>query len=360
MKKVIIFNPIVTAGGISKIVSDYIRNFSTNIKADILCLDITNNIYYNDITNNVYVVGKSKNIIKRIYKEYKILKNGEYDIIHINGDFGNRVIECIVAKLAGIKRIIIHSHSTGSLKNSKKRIIFHKVLRKMFDYFATDYFSCSEEAAKWMFSKKIIKKKKYKIIKNGICIDKFKFDNNKRYEIRKKINAENKYVIGFVGRLVYEKNPLFLIDIFNECKKKRENCLLIVIGDGILETEVKEKVEKMKLDNDVLFLGNLNNADEYYNAMDCFVLPSKYEGLGIVNIEAQCSGLKTLCSSNVAKEAKVSDLITFISLEDKNKWVNEILKQQNINRENAYKSIMENNYDIESVVSDLEKIYQCE
>lgn len=356
MKKIIIFNPIITAGGISKIVSDYIENFNS-VDADLLTFEVKNNIYFNSNKNNIYTIGKSKNIIQRMKKEYKILKEGHYDIIHINGDFSNRLIECICAKIAGIPRIIVHSHSTGASNISNIKKIFHIFIKNMFNFVATDYFACSVDAAKWMFPYRVIKRKKYQIIKNGIDINKFKYSENSRNEIRSELNLNNKYVIGFVGRFSFEKNPLFVLDIFNECKKIDSRCALMLIGTGILEKEIKEKVNELNLNNDVVFLGNVNDVYRYYNAMDCFVLPSFYEGLGIVNIEAQCSGVKVVCSDRVPIEAKVTENISFVSLNDKKKWVNDILSKKKIKREESYKSVLKNGYDIRAVSRELEKEY---
>ena len=357
MKKIIIFLPLINTEGISKIISDYIKEMDSNVDIDILSFNIEKDTYFKDIDNKIYTLGETKNIYRRIKKEYQILKKGGYDVIHINGNYFSRIIECMVAKLTGIKKIIVHSHNNGSGNNNVKRVMLHNILKKLFDYFATDYFACSEAAAKWMFSKKIIKKQKYKIIKNGIMINDFKFNELKRKKIREELNIKEKYAIGFVGRLEYQKNPSFLVDIFDETKKQKENAVLLIIGTGSLEKTIKNRIKELKLDKSVIFLGNIANVNDYYNAMDCFLLPSKYEGLGIVNIEAQCSGLNTICSNNVAKEAKASENISFISLNDKEMWVNKILENKTIDRNNAYKEVIDYGYDIQSVVKEIEDIY---
>lgn len=352
--KVLIFNPKITAGGISKILSDFIVNFDNEVDIDILTLSIENNIYVKDLDVNIYTVGKSKNILKRIYSEYKIMKQGNYDAIHINGDYVSRVIECISAKIAGIKKIIIHSHNDGVGSNKKIKVIPHKILKKLFDYFATDYFACSTSAARWMFSKKIFDNKKYTIINNGIDIEKFKFNEESRNKIRKVYRLKDKFVIGYVGRLSYQKNPLFLIDVFQEYTKKDKNSILLIIGRGELEEDVKKKVEDLNLDNKVLFLGNISDVYNYYSAMDCFILPSRYEGLGIVNIEAQISGLPTIVSDQIPKEAKISNLIKYLSLDAGiKKWAKSLTR--NCDRCNF--KITNNEYDIKKVTKKLEKKY---
>ena len=185
-KKVLIFNPKFTAGGISKIISDYIKNFSDNVNVEIMTLKIENDIYTNDLKNKIYEIGDNKKFFSRLRKEYEIIKKQKYDVVHVNGDFVSRILECFIAKIVGVKKIIIHSHNNGVSDNPKSKIFFQKYIKKLFDYLATDYFACSVNAAEWMFSKSVIKGKKYKIINNGIDTEKFKFDNVIREELRKK------------------------------------------------------------------------------------------------------------------------------------------------------------------------------
>ena len=356
--KVLIFEPEITENGVSKILSDFMNNFDDRIICEILTFGVTNNIYLpndNIVINNI---GNIKNPIKRIYQEYKIMKSG-FDVVHVNGNYISRVIECFSAKIAGIKKIIIHSHNNGYENNSKIKLWIHNMFKWLFNLLATDYLACSSAAADWMFSKKIIKNRKFKVINNGIEIEKFKYDQKIRSELRKEYSLENKFVIGNVGRFVYQKNHKFLLEIFNECKKNNKNCVLMLIGTGNLENELKKQAEELGLLNDILFLGNTNEVYKFYNAMDCFVLTSKYEGLGIVNIEAQASGLNTIVSDKVPMEAKVSNLIEFVSLDKTaNIWADIILnKTINDDRKQAYKEIIKNKYDIKSAANELINIY---
>lgn len=358
MKRLLIFTLRISDNGICKILSDFILNFSPNIEVDVLTLESINDIYFRNLNVNILEIGNSKNIFKRIFREYKVLKKGNYDIVHINGDYCSRIVECVVAKIVGIKKIIIHSHNDGIGSNKKLKVLFHKISKKCFDFVATDYFACSNSAAKWMFSNKIFNEKEYKIIKNGINIDKFKFNIKSRQEIRTYYNLSSKYVIGFVGRLTYQKNPLFLIDLFYECMKKKSNLFLLIIGDGYLEEQVIKKIKKLNIEDSVLLLKNIDNIYKYYNAMDCFVLPSIYEGLGIVNIEAQASGLPTIVSNNIPKEAKISDYISYISLDSSyDIWIKKIISNYKIDRKNSYKNVIKFEYDIVDSAKKLEKYY---
>ena len=364
MKKVLIFLPSLATGGVSKIVSDYVHNFKEqNISYELLTLNIASNIYYEDLNIKINIIGNSNNFFKRLYNEYKIIKNGKFDVIHINGSSGARIIECIAAKFAGVKTIIIHSHSSNSESNNKYKKIVHKYCKELLKYFATDFFACSNNAAQWMFPKTIVENSYYKIINNGIDIEKFKFDLNERNNLRNKYKVSNKYVIGHVGRFCDVKNHIFIINLFAELIKDKPNYALLLLGTGELENDIKEKVKELGLDNYVLFLENKNDIYKYYNMMDCFVLPSKFEGFPIVAIEAQANGLNTIISSNITKNVKITDLISFLPIEQKDlkKWKNRIIEcksELDFNtRSNYYKQVKKANYDIKDIAFELEKFY---
>ncbi len=357
MKRVLIFEPIITNNGISKIISDFIMNFDQKIDCEILTFKIENDIYIKNLDIKIHEIGIHKNIFKRIKKE-KIIMKENFDVVHVNGNYISRVIECISAKLVGVKQIIIHSHNTGCESNRKLKTMIHSMLKFLFGFFATDYLACSKEAAKWMYSKSIIKKQKYEVIPNGIDLKKFRYNEKMRNKIRKNYHCENKYVIGFVGRLSYQKNPIFLIEVFNECKKINKNLQLMIIGEGELKPKVIEYVNQLNLSKDVIFLGNVVNVFDYYNAMDCFLLPSLYEGMGIVNIEAQVSGLPTIVSDQVPKEVQISPLIQFVDLNNSKKWIDKILNhKRNENREKWYQELKNCSYSIQDVSERLEGIY---
>lgn len=358
MKKVLLFNSEISTDGISKFLSSIVDNISDDFSVDIMTYIIKKDLFFKNSNVTIHEIGTSKNIIKRIKKEKEIIKKGNYDIVHINGNYWSRVFDCIAAKMCNVKKIIIHSHNTGTGNNDKIKVFTHKLIKKVFDYVATDYYSCSTEASKWMFSNRIIKNNEYVIINNGINIDKYKFNLKTRTELRKEYNLQDKYIIGNIARFEYQKNHKYLIEIFKECKKQNDNAFLLLIGTGSLEAEIKKKVKELGIEKDILFLGNKEDAYKYYNIMDSFVLPSIYEGLGIVAIEAQTNGLYCTISSNITKEVKISDNIEFLDLSLLPKtWAIEILKNKSKNRKDAYKNTIENNFDIKNVVLKLEKLY---
>lgn len=359
--RVLIFVSEISTDGITKILSDYVRNFSNNIQVELMTYRIDNDIYFKDIDIKIYEIGISKNFFKRISKEKKIMKNNNYDVIHINGNYCSRIFDCIASKMSGIKKVIIHSHNTGTGNNSKFRRIVHTLTKKMFDFFATDYFACSDEAAKWMFSGKIYKNRKYHFIKNGIDVNKYIYNEQVRSELRTKYDLSDKFVVGHIGRFQYQKNHSFLIDMFYEIQKKKENSMLLLIGTGELENSIKEKVKNMKIDEKVIFLGNKSDAYKFYNAMDCFAFPSFFEGLPIVAIEAQTSGLPIfVCKNAVTDAANVSKNFIKIDSFDAKLWASIVLEHKPINRREAYIDTQKAGYNIKSVVKEIETFYSME
>ena len=221
---------------------------------------------------------------------------------------------------------------------------------------ATYFLACSNEAADFLFGSQI-PREKIKIFHNALDIDRYTYDGEKREAVRSKLNMANKFVIGNVGRLSYQKNHEFLIDIFYEVQKKVDNAVLMLIGEGELESKIREKAYKYGIMEKVLFLGMKNNVEDYLQAMDIFVFPTRFEGLPNVLVEAQAAGLKCLCSANVTKEVKLTDNVMFLDLE-KEKWVDKILQYSDgYKRVKTDEQIRAAGYDIRCEIKELEEIY---
>ena len=218
------------------------------------------------------------------------------------------------AKSAKVPVRIVHAHSTTN-KQEKKKNLMKQVLRPFSKVFANRYFCCSELAGRWLFGNKIYNQGKVYLLNNAIDVEKFKYNEKARKAKRKELNIKDKdLVIGHIGRFVKQKNHEFLIDIFNEIHKQNKNTILLLAGDGPLKEEIQNKVKKIGLEKNVQFLGQRNDANELYQAMDAFVLPSLYEGLPVVGVEAQTAGLPCFFSTDMTKETKVLDSTKFIEL----------------------------------------------
>ena len=291
----------------------------------------------------------------------KFLKKNPYEIVHINsGSIFALAFGAKIAKKYGAKKIIVHSHATGY--NNLKYKIIKTLSVPVFLKSATNYFACSKEAAVWKFPSKIIKDEKYDIIKNGIELEKFQFSYRIRNEYRKKLNIENQFVIVNVGRFTDEKNHEFLVKLFFQFLKENKNSKLLLIGEGPNKKNMMEMVRKFGIEKYVLFLGIRDDVNNILQASDVFVFPSKFEGLGIVAIEAQATGLPTICSENIPEEANQTDLFFKLYLsEDINRWINTIMKfkdSDNISKRLGYvQKLKIAGYDASDSVKRLENIY---
>ena len=305
--------------------------------------------------------GVNKKILY-FFKLIKFLKNNRYEIVHINESTAHMMLYyTIICKIVGIKKIILHSHSSGFDSGKREiKLIFHNISKFLLPLFTKNYLACSQTAAKWTFLKKYLDE--VKIINNGIDTEKFKFDSEKRKEIRKTLKIEKNFVLGHIGRMSYQKNHEFLIDLFKEVVKNIPESKLLLIGTGPLESKLKEKVKKLKLDGNILFLGVRDNVADYLQAMDLFLLPSHFEGLGIVGVEAQATGLFSLFSNIIPKEIEITNLCEFISLKDRKGWLELIKlkkeKYKDLKRESYFLEVRKNGYDIKECTEELIRAYK--
>lgn len=336
-------------GGVEAVVMNYYRHIDrTKIQFDFICDNDSTNIPYKEIEElggKVILIPPYQKVFKYHKELKKVLKDGNYKIVHSHINTLS-VFSLFAAKCAGVPVRIAHSHSTTNKKEWKKNIV-KVTLRPFTKLVATDYMACSEHAGRWMFGNKAFDTGKVYILNNAIDLDKFKYNEKLRKKIRKELKiSDSTVVIGHIGRFVTQKNHTQLIDIFNEYHKNNNNSVLMLIGQGPLMEEIKEKVNNLGLNDCVIFLGQKDNVNEYYNAMDLFLFPSLYEGLGMVVIEAQVNGLPCIVSDEVPKIAKISDNIKFISIKDSGlRWVS-ILEDLNNSSRNKSNNTAFDKYDI--------------
>ena len=338
-------------GGVEAVVMNYYRHIDkSKIQFDFICDEDSTNIPYDE---KVILIPPYQKVI-RYHKELKkVLKENNYQIVHSHINTLS-VFSLWAAKSAGVPVRIAHSHSTTNKKEKKKNLM-KQVLKHFSKVFATDYMCCSELAGRWWFGDKEYEKGKVYLLNNAIELDKLKYDENKRKELN---ISDDTLVIGHVGRFVEQKNHRFLIDIFNEVHKERENSILLLAGQGPLIDEIKEKVSGLGLNESVRFLGQRKDIDELYQAFDVFLLPSLYEGLPVVGVEAQATGLLCILSDDMTKETKVLDTTKFLSLnQGAKKWADILLLNFKNERENNRKEFTDKQFDIKTEASKLKEIY---
>ena len=291
-------------------------------------------------------------------KVYKFIKTHHYDVVHINMTVP--VCQCyiaIAARMAGVKKIIAHSHSFK--KSNRLSAIKRKIMNPLLSILATDYIACSDDAAKQLFSKRLLKSGEIKIVNNGIKTEEFIFNEENKKRLRDEFNIKNEFVIGHIGRFSRQKNHSFLIDVFGEIIQNHPNSKLLLIGKGDLEQEMQNKIEKAGLNEKVIFAGERTDIPELLSAMDIFIFPSIHEGLGIVAIEAQAAGLIIIASNAIPKEACITDNFKYYSLDDTAKeWAVKVLEYKDgYEKKNMRDEIVKAGYDVSTAVYTLEKLY---
>jgi glycosyltransferase involved in cell wall biosynthesis len=264
------------------------------------------------------------------YKKYFIMldeffkKNKEYKVVHAHIN-ENSAFVLKAAKKANVPCRISHSHLAGLPIDYKYP--FRLFARMNLNNNANHFFACSDEAGEWLFGKEVAASKKINVFKNAIDCHEFAFNKLRRIKLRKKLNLENKLVIGHVGRFNPQKNHKFLIEVFNEIYKRNKDAVLLLVGTGDLMKDCAKMVEKLNLLNSVKFLGLRSDVSDLMQAMDVFLFPSVYEGLGVVLIEAQASGLKCITSTGTPDEANVTGLVDYLSLDlSAENWAEHLLK----------------------------------
>lgn len=352
MKKVLHVLGNLGSGGAEMFVMNIYRNIDRNtIQFDFLVRQKYIGPLFKEIEElggNIIVLPdyRKRIISNQIALKYFMKKHhDEYCAIHVHANSLVYVYPLYLAYKYNIPIRIIHSHSTKGLCEPLHNLNVNRI-----DKWITQRIACSMQAGQYMFHEK-----KFRIIRNGINLDLFRYDEEKRFAVRKKLGVENNTIIGHVGRFTHPKNHTFIIEIFEEYQKKDSSSILLLIGEGEESEKIKDLVRQKHLLNKVIFTGPVNNVHEYLSAMDIFLFPSLWEGLGIVLIEAQQNGLRCLVSENVPETADMG-LCCFLSLnEDRSVWAQRIKEILSLKRGEPDRKILE--YDIKLVSQDLQNLY---
>ena len=313
----------VGLGGVYALVNSVIRNKPAGLKLDIACIaefenpDNVENL--KRLGTDVYYIGTSGGLWKRPRAYYgnalRLLREGGYDCVHIHGDLAYLLlIFARAARRAGVGKIILHSHAAGidggfrRLKAALHRACQGALLRN-----ATDFAACSDRAAAWMYPGMDVNR--VVMIRNGVELERFAFNPVTRARIRGELQLKDAFVVGHVGRFVYQKNHEYLLDAFAAIRRRVDNAKLLLVGEGILFDQTREKVERLGLEKDVILYGASYDVGGLMQAMDLFALPSRFEGLPVVGVEAQAAGLPVLFSDRVTRQAKLTEHVWFLPID---------------------------------------------
>ena len=343
--------------GLETMLMNYYRNIDrTKIQFDFL----THRPDKSDYDDEILSLGGKVYYAPRLYPQnypayFKYMKkffaeHPEYQIVHSHID-SMSYLPLLAAKKAGVPIRIAHSHNTSIDKDFK--YILKQYFRKKITKAANYYCACGQEAGEFLFPRK-----SFTFIPNAIEVDEFLYNKEIRDKKRKDLGLTNEFVVGHVGRLSYQKNHELLIKVFNELHKKDANTILLLIGVGEKEDEIKKQVHELKLDECVRFLGNRDDVNELYQAMDVFVMPSLFEGIPVVGVEAQFAGLPCVFSDKVPVEVKFSSKTQFVGLNSKlEDWIKAIEKYKGTEKNIAAAALENSQYDIKKAYAILQNYY---
>lgn len=362
MKKilVIITTEFVSFGGLTTVMMNYYRAIDKNkYRVDFAStnnkLDENLRQEINANGSNYYWLGDRKhNTFCYIRKLYSLLKDSDYQVVHVNANSATAAIELFTAKIVGVPIRIAHNHT--SICDHKA---FHKMLYPLFISSYTDAIACSDKAGKWIFNNN-----DFVVLNNGIDTQKFIFCEEKRSAIRQKFNIDNDILVfGHVGKIYKPKNHEFLLHVFSDYTKYNDKCKLLLVGDGELRSNIEKLAKELKIDNNMIFVGMQTDIASYLSAMDIFLFPSLWEGLPLSLVEAQASGLRCIASDTIDSSVNVTKKVTMLPITEGTKvWVDSMKNVQKIDRKTAsfeqVQLLIDGGFDAKVNVEKLEAIYK--
>ncbi len=336
IKVLMLVSNLRAANGVASFVINYYKNLDhSKVQMDFALYSDRESTYYSlieDCGGKIFVLPSIKKMPEHIKACNEILEHGAYDVIHDNTlHISIPMMWC--AKRKGVPVRILHSHSS-KLGDTAAKELRNRAFLPVLKSISTDYVACSNIAGKTMFGNKY-----FTVIPNVVHAEKFKFAPSNRELIRSKMNVTSKFVIGTVGRMSIEKNPYFAIDIFKKLLNEIPNAEYWWVGSGPLDSAIKDYVSEQGLADKVRLLGSRDDVALLYQGMDTFFLPSKFEGLGLVCLEAQAAGLPCIVSDSVPEDVNITQKVIFVPLKaSKNEWTTSFTRIMNIrhNRNDGY------------------------
>ena len=362
-KRICVYCQTWESGGIEAFLSNLLQHMRLEqIEIDIVVEELRESIYTNGLKAHgirfIVLSGSQHRWITNYRLFAMLLKERHYAAIHLNIFQARPLIYLHLALRQKVPVRIAHSHNTMLRKSLFRplKIVIHTISKVLFANCATDLWACSSAAASFMFSKQTLKKRGFQFVPNGIDFDRFHLCKEKREQVRRELHIEGAYVIGNIGRLCYQKNQSFLIDVFLMISQCEPNSILLLVGKGTDQKRLVEKARKLGIMDRIIFYGASEKVEELLWAMDIFAFPSRFEGFGIVSIEAQAAGLPVIVSENVPPEAQVCDGVYTVPLsEGTQRWAEELLLHRN---ERSVISVQKmKQFDISGIAEEVEDRY---
>lgn len=313
----------VGLGGVYALVNSVIRNKPEGLKLDIACIaEFENPDNVAELKRRgteVYYVGTAGSKLSRPRAYYRntlrLLREGRYDCVHIHGDVAYLLlIFARAARRAGVPRIILHSHAAGIDGGARKvKAALHGLCRGRLKGSTTDFAACSDVAAEWMF--RGVPKERVVMVNNGVEVERYAYDPEVRERMRRELGLADAFVVGHVGRFAYQKNHEYLLRAFAAIRGVVPGARLLLVGEGVLFDAARAEAERLGIERDVIFYGASYDVGSLMQAMDLFALPSRFEGLPVVGVEAQAAGLPVIFSDRVTRQAGLTEDVWFLPID---------------------------------------------
>lgn len=354
-KKILIINTIgMGYEGMSFVILNYLRNMSAeglelHITADPEVSDDFRKIL--EKLGTVHIVPVKQQDLKGYLLGIRnILKTG-INVLHVHGNSGTMAMEAILAKLCGVSKVIVHSHSTKT-----DHPMVNAILKYPMMVFSDKLVACSKASGKWLY-----RNRKFTVLNNAIDLNRFSFDPVVREACRKELGLEKEFLVGHIGHFSEPKNHPYLVDVFGELHKRNPEARLLLVGGGPDFDSVVKKVNHLQLQDAVIFTGRRSDVERLYQAMDVFLMPSRWEGLPLVLLEAQTSGLPVIASDRITKDVKCTENFWYLNIEDAPAvWAEKLLQLSETPVERTAdngKLLREHGFDICQEAEKLRQIY---
>lgn len=361
MKKLLCIVNTMNSGGAETFLMKVYRKLDrTKYQMD-FCINVKEECFYNkeirELGGKIHIIPSKSENVKEFKKQLtEIIKRENYKYVLRITSNALGFMDLKIAKKAGAE--ICSCRSSNSSDGTSIIVkILHRLGRIIYGGYVDVKFAPSLLAAEYTFGKNAVKKGEVSSLHNAVDLSVYKFYQEERNKIREELGIEEKLVVGHVGRFSEQKNHSFLIDVFNEIKKKNDNAILMLVGgNGDLEESVHKKVENLGLEDSVVFIGIRSDIPQCMSAMDVFVMPSFFEGMPNTVIEAQATGLPCVIADTITKEANITGLVQYLPLENSEKWADVALGAVSEKRKDTKQDFLENKYDIESTVENFVKL----
>lgn len=355
--KVIVINTVgFNINGMSNVIMNYYRYTKGSVNYDFVVNGSIDDCYQKELKQNganIFILkNRNKNPLLYIEKLSKIIKDGNYDIVHIHGNSALMLIELLACKRSAVNAVkIVHGHNTDCTHRKMHALLYNSFIRN-YDY----GIACSKAAGDFLYGKN-----EHIILNNGIQEERYRFDPALRASEREKNHiSPDKKVLLHVGRFNDQKNHTFLIDIFREVLRSEPDVILRLVGTGMNFEAIQKKVSELGMDDSVQFVGATTHPEIEYCMADVFVMPSLYESFGLVTVEAQCCGLPCVLSDTIPEDIRITDQVAFLSLNQSAvEWADEIIRhlKDKKPRVSHTDSVIKHGYSIKHIAHEIISLY---